>query len=223
MEAALLERAKELLARGSQLAGTISRYEGSADYWFGENSAPSARSWFDSVFNLFRLITTPDMHYYQQIIEVSQHNNLKTGAPFWAVQQLCGSLNSIIEEIELGLVSKAEYIFTATTFDEFLDHADHFHKGGKKIEASVLASTVFEDTLRKIGTKYGVEVNNLSIEELIDSLVKVGAWNVVKAKRVKANAAVRNKALHAQWDEFEIRDVGILINDVRDLIDNYLL
>lgn len=224
METELLERAKLLLERGKQHSMAIGRSDRfGTDYWYKSDQIPAVRSWFDSVFNLFRLITTPDMHYYEQVIEISKDPDLKHGAPFWAVQKLCGNLASIIEEIELGLLKKAEYIFTATAFDDFLDHAEHFHKAGKKIESSVLASIVFEDTLRKISEKHNQANSGESIETIIDNLTKENAWTSVKAKRIKAYAAVRNKALHANWEEFEHRDVGELIKGVRELIEHDLM
>ena len=224
MEKELLERAKHLLERGKQHSGSIRR---SADYgnsyWYSDDKIPEIHSWFDSVFNLFRLVTTPDMHYYDQVIGISKDDDLKRGAPFWAVQKLCGNLASIVEEIELGLLKKAEYIFVASAFDDFLDHAEHFHKSGKKMESSVLASIVFEDTLRKISNKYNIPPSGSSIEEIIDNLTKENAWSSVKAKRIKAYAAVRNKSLHANWDEFEHRDVGELIKGVRELLEHDLM
>lgn len=125
--------------------------------------------------------------------------------------------------IDLGFLKKAEYIFTATAFDDFLDHAEQFHKAGKKIESSVLSSIVFEDTLRKIASKHNVSNNGDSIEAIIDNLTKASAWTSVKAKRIKVYAAVRNKALHASWDEIEHRDVGELIKGVRELLEHDLM
>jgi hypothetical protein len=224
MERELLERAKLLLDRGKQLSASIGRSRDyRANYWYKDEELSEVRSWFDSVFNLFRLITTPDMHFFDQVMEISKDNDLKRGAPYWAVQKLCGNLTSIIEEIELGLLNKAEYIFVATAFDDFLDHAEHFYKSAKKMEAGVLASIVFEDTLRKISSKYNTSNTGESIEVIIDNLTKANAWTSVKAIRIKAYAAVRNKALHANWEEFELRDVGELIKGVRELLEHDLM
>src|SRR3989304_3037237 len=55
-----------------------------------------------------------------------------------------------------------------------------------------------------------------------DNLVKSGALPAIKAKRAKSYAAVRNKALHAQWDDFDIRDVGEVINGTRELVEGFL-
>ena len=64
MEKELLLRAKELLERGKSHSNSITKSEYGANYWYMEEKIPEVRSWFDSVFNLFRLITTPDMHYH---------------------------------------------------------------------------------------------------------------------------------------------------------------
>ena len=121
------------------------------------------------------------------------------------------------------MLKKAEYIFTATAFDDFLDHADQFHKAGKLMESSVLSSIVFEDTLRKISSKYSVSDDGDSMELIIDGLTKADAWSSITAKRIKVYAAVRNKALHAQWDDIEFRDVGDLIHGVRELLEHHLM
>lgn len=133
METELLNRAKLLLDRGKILSTLISRSDDyGASYWYTDDQIPEVRSWIDSVINLFRLITTPDMHYHEQVIEISKDSDLQRGAPYWVVQKLCGTLISIIEEIELGFLKKAEYIFVASAFDDFLIHAESFHKAGKK-------------------------------------------------------------------------------------------
>jgi len=44
----------------------------------------------------------------------------------------------------------------------------------------------------------------------------------VKAKRFKGFSGVRNSALHAEWDQIDIKDVGELINGIREMIEQYL-
>ncbi len=47
-------------------------------------------------------------------------------------------------------------------------------------------------------------------------------FTLVKAKRIKGFARVRNHALHAEWNKFDIKDVGELISGTREIIDNFL-
>jgi hypothetical protein len=52
--------------------------------------------------------------------------------------------------------------------------------------------------------------------------VQAGVLTQVKAKRVRSFAGVRNHALHAEWDKFDISDVGAMIKGIRELIEEFL-
>jgi|SRR3972149_7773649 len=222
MDQNLQTRCIELIEKGKLIVGQIHYYEGSPNYWYLNEQTADIQAWIASVGNFFRLTATPDTYYHQECERILADSDLRRGVPFHVVQKLIGLLKSIKEEIERGLLRKAEYLFVATTFDDFLDHASTYHKGGKKMESSVLASAVFEDAIRKIATKNELSETGKSLETLIDDLTKKSVFTPVKAKRIKGYSAIRNKALHAQWDEFDIRDVGELINGARELIDTYM-
>lgn len=85
-----------------------------------------------------------------------------------------------------------------------------------------MASSVLEDTVKRIAKKNNLPVKGISLEPLIDSLIADGVFNQVKGKRIKAYAGTRNKALHAEWEEFDIKDVGEMIKGIRELIGGYL-
>jgi len=147
---------------------------------------------------------------------------MKQGIASHLVQKMYGVLNAAKTEWDHGLLRKIEYIVIAATFDDFLDHAAAYHRGNKKTESSVLASAVLEDTIKKIARKHNVESSGISLEPLIDELVKVQVFTPLKAKRIKGYAGVRNHALHADWDKFDIRDVGDLIKGTREVIEEFL-
>jgi uncharacterized protein YutE (UPF0331/DUF86 family) len=180
---------------------------------------PELQAWIASAANLFRIIATPDTYFHQECERILQDEDLRRGVPYHVVQKLIGLLDSVLEEIQRGLLRKAEYIFVASTFDDFLDHAEEYHKAGKKIESSVLASAVFEDSVRKLAAKNELKQSGVALEAIIDDLVKMNVITAVKAKRIKGYSAVRNKALHAQWDDFDIRDVGEMIKGTREILE----
>ena len=222
MEKELKSRCEELIQSGDHIVGKIQFYEGRPSYWYRDEEIAEIQAWIASVSNFFRLTATPDTYYHQECVRIVEDEDLRGGVSFHIVQKLVGLLKSIKEEITRGLIRKAEYIFVATTFDDFLDHAAIYHKGGKKIESSVLASAVFEDTIRKVASKNEINESGRSLETLIDDLSKSSVLTPVKAKRLKGYSAIRNKALHAQWDEFDIKDVGELIKGTRELIESYM-
>ena len=212
-------RCQELIDRGRTLASQIRVYNERPDHWFRAKDVPSLQAWIASAANFFRLCATPDTYFLQEATRIVEDKQLSGGIPYHTVQKLVGLLQSIAEEMKHGLMRKAEYIFVASTFDDFLEHASEFHKSGKKVESAVLVSTVFEDAVRRFATKTAIEQAGRALDSLIDDLAKCGAVTQVKAKRWKSYAGVRNSALHAQWDEFDIRDVGEMIKGTREIIE----
>lgn len=215
----------EILKRCSTLIDTgnnfISRHGDS--FWYRKESIKDVQSWISSSANIVFLTATPESYFYQECQRIITDEKLIGGGmPFHVIQKLTGLIESLKNEIESGFFRQLEYIFTASAFDDFLDHANQFHKSGKKIESSILASAVFEDSIRKIAKKNEIEEAGNKLELIIDTLVKQNIFTPVKAKRIKGYSAVRNKALHAQWDDFDLSDIGQLIKGTREIIELYL-
>lgn len=213
-------RCEELLSRGRGLLSSIGHSAYGVNYWFDERSIPQAQAWIGSVANFFRLSATPDTYFMQEVNRIVEDPELKGGVPVHSIQKLAGLLESIAEEMKHGLLRKAEYIFVATTFDDFLDHASEFHRSGKVIESAVLCSAVFEDSVRKLAEKVAVQQAGVALDAVIDALAKQGATTPIKAKRWKSFAGIRNSALHAQWDGIDLRDIGQMIDGTREIIES---
>lgn len=187
-------------------------------YHYGDMTQ-KLQKWILSVCNLISIIVPKNNLFYIESQKLLSDKNLNDLIPYHVTERLTGLLESFRDELQLGLLKNLEYMIMATTFDDFLDHAEHFHKGGKQQESAVLVSVVFEDTLRKIAKKNSMEEKGISLETIIDELAKINVITPVKAKRIKGFGAVRNKALHAQWSEFDLRDVGDLIRGTKELIE----
>ena len=222
MEDKIEKRFDALLAQGSDLIGKLPETSRGSAYWIPKEAISVYQAWLGSVANLIRSVVTPDSYFAEECDRIMTHEQMAHGVPILQVQKMYGILNSTKEEWTHGFLRKIEYLVAAATFDDFLDHAATYHKGNKKIESSVLASAVLEDTVKKIATKQRPQTSGTSLEPLIDELTKAGVFTPVKAKRIKGFAGVRNHAFHAKWEEFDVRDVGELIKGTRKLIKEYL-
>lgn len=222
MESEFDQRFSELLSEGQELLAAVPTYENEPIYWIPEDQIAKYQRWISSVVNLVRLVDQPNGIFASECERLLEDKDNRSGIPRRSVQKLQGLLGAAHDEWKRGLLRKVEHIVVAEAFDDFLDHAGYYHKGDKKIESSVLASAVLEDTVKRIARKHGVMTKGMSLEPLIDQLTKQGVFTPVKAKRVKGFSSVRNHALHAEWDEFDIRDVGQLINGIRELIETFL-
>jgi len=218
MKDVITNRFRELVTQGQQ----IERHTNSKDYYVPSHEITSVHAWLSSVSNLLQTASIADSVFLRESKTLMTHENMQHGIPSEIVLKMLGLLMSAQQEWEGGLMRRIEYILAAETFDDFLDHAETYHKGNKKIESAVLASAVLEDTVKKVCLKNSISTRGKSLESLIDELSKSGAITSVKAKRIKAFAGVRNHALHAEFDDFDIKDVGEMIKGIRELIEDYL-
>lgn len=218
----LMQRIDDLLEIGSSLVASQGRNSYGLEVWVKSAQIPDVQAWMTSVANLVVLTSPPGSYFRDELERITSNKNLGGGAPWALVQKMQGLLAALKDEAVHGLLRRLEDVVVATAFDDFLDHAEAFHKSNKAREAGVLAAIVLEDTIKRIAQKNGVSASGLTLEPLVDALAKVGVFTPVKAKRVKAYAGVRNPALHAEWDKFDIRDAGELISGTRELIENFL-
>ena len=229
------KRFEELIKQGQGLIGTLGPAvsiihadgrtefdQKSYEYWIPQKRIPEFRSWLTSAVNLIHYVAPPEAHIAKECDRFLADDDLKRGVTSSVLVQMLGLLTGAKDEWEQGLFGKIEYIVAGATFDDFLDHAAEYHKGNRKIESSVLASAVLEDTVKKIAHKNGLSTENKTLYPLIDELVKANVFTPVKAKRVRSFAGVRNHALHAEWDKFDISDVGAMIKGIRELIEELL-
>jgi len=179
-------------------------------------------AWLLSCANLVQEVAPRGSHFLQECTRVLEDDELKHRVPTRLVLKMLGLVQSAKAEWDRGLLRRIEYVIAAATFDDFLDHAATYHKGGMKNEAAVLASAVLEDAIKKVAAKNELPFERRAIEELIEELVKASVITDTKAKRIRAYAGVRNHALHAEWEEFDIKDVGEQIAGLRELISEYL-
>ena len=223
MKKEINQRFEQLIAEGKQKVQNLRRdNDGGISYYIDEFEISDYQAWVSSSSNLIRTVSPEKSYFTEECQRLVTEENMKHRIPAHVIQKLYGLLTSAFKEWENGLLKNIEFMIAGETFDDFLDHAIMYHKGNKVIESSVLASAVLEDTIKKIAKKHQVSSEGKTLEPLIDDLVTNNIFTSVKAKRVKSYAAVRNHALHAEWDQLDIRDVGEMIKGVQDLIENYL-
>jgi hypothetical protein len=212
----VLERIVNLVADGQEIA----RSPLSGEYW--TRDVVTVQTWMTSAINAIQQVAPPGSFFLQELDRLVANDELKAGIPQTTIEKVLGVLQSVHEEAKAGLLVKLEDQVVATAFDDFLDHAAEYHKGGKLKEAAVLASAVLEDTLKRIAVKNQLDPQGMSLDPLIDELSKRDVLSQVKAKRVKSFSTVRNHALHAEWEKLDIKEVGLQIAGVRALLDEYL-
>lgn len=107
-------------------------------------------------------------------------------------------------------------------FGDLLAHAEGYLRAKRVAPAGVIAGVVFEDTIRRACDRHKIPQKSVNLDQLIIALNKSGYLSDVKAQSARGSAAVRTKATHAQWDDFDAADVHTTIKLTRDLITELL-
>lgn len=177
--------------------------------------------WMASALNIVQIVCPNETNAYRKKAE-----EIASRDSMWAaindVGEFAAILSNLTRDIERGLLSSIADKARAETFDDFLDHGRDYLKQRRKLEAGVICGVVFEDTLRRICRKHGIEERDIKLDALIIELTKIDVLSAVKAKRARVAAHVRTKATHAQWDEFELTDVSATIDIIQELINAQL-
>ena len=110
---------------------------------------------------------------------------------------------------------------SAETLDDLLGQAGEYHKRKNKEGAGILATAIFEDTIRRLARLSGVTEVSVRTDQIISDLNSKDIITGIMAKRCRVAAAVRNSALHAHWNEFTLTDIEDVIRLTRELLSGY--
>ena len=205
-------RFAELLIAGEEL---FKQFDSNSSVDFKKR--PASVSWLFSVINLLEVVLPQGSRHLREAKRLLPRAD-DTIFPD-RIANILGILKSAQAEWSRGLLLDLEFRFVGPAFEEFLRHATEYLADKRKMEAAVLASAVLEDTVKKIVRKFDIDPSDKELDALIGALSAKGALSKVKAQRLRAAAAVRNKAFHADWNSFDERDVKQMIDTVQELVE----
>lgn len=131
-------------------------------------------------------------------------------------------LKRLFSDIENGLITSITTAASAETLDDLLDQAKEYHSRKNKEGAGILATAVFEDTMRRLARDRDIIEAGIKADHIISELEKKGVITGVMAKRCRVAAGVRNHALHAQWDQFSLEDIEDVMRLTHQLLTEHL-
>lgn len=210
IEDAIKKKLQSLVERGR--AGSRSDMDNGIGSWEG---------WLTESLHVVELIFPDSGATYRYRIEEIMDQEL--WSPGYKAVAISSMLRGLLEDIELGLITKLSNKIKAETFDDFLDHAEEYRSKNRKNEAGVIAGVVFEDTIRRVyREKIGESDVGKSLEDLINALTKRQIITAQQSKQAKVAAHVRTKATHAQWEEFDLSGVEATIHVTRRMLGDHL-
>ncbi len=122
-----------------------------------------------------------------------------------------GSVNNNREEIEAGLITSIASEAAGEVIGDLVALGEKQLKDGYKDVAAVLMSVALEDALKRKAQELGVNVENKSLDAVINSLKSKSFFKGAQAPIVSSYVKLRNAAMHAEWDKIGESDVSSLI------------
>lgn len=206
------KKVEDLIARSSQIA--------SAEIM--QRDAPwisSCQSWMVEASNIIQLAIPIEGNPYRNMIKDASAN--VRGLPE-QIRTIGLTLKAMLSDIDAGVIADFGNAIRAETLDDLLDQAREYHKRSNKEGAGILATAVFEDTLRRLARAKKIAEAGVKTDQIISDLDKQQVITGILAKRCRVAAGVRNHALHAQWNEFSLEDVDEVVRLTHHLLSEHL-
>ena len=133
-----------------------------------------------------------------------------------------GTLKSIRDEIEAGLIGNLELQAQGDIFGDFIKLSKESLNESKDV-AAVLVSAALEDALKKFALQKGLDVDDANMEQVINALKSGGLIKGTEASLAKTHKQLRKYAFHANWDKFDKTSVSSAIGFTESFIlENFI-
>lgn len=148
----------------------------------------------------------------------------------WAIS----FLKAVKSDLDSGFLDDLASQIEAEIAADYMGQAEELLGEGQSgkfdhIPAAVLSGAVLEKALRKLCSQQrpplpvvNANGDHKTLNPLIDDLKKVGLFNELKAKQLRAWADIRNKAAHGDFTQFNRGDVEQMLKGVSSFLADHI-
>ncbi|HOI77773.1 MAG TPA: hypothetical protein PLI06_09225 [Methanofastidiosum sp.] len=186
-------------------------------------------SWVTKTGHLILSVVTKESEFYKQ------YSSRLDEKDFYGIHSnhyvhlipILGSLEALYDALNKGLLGDVRNYIRAEIFTDFLEMAEYFLKKEKKDPAAILIGVVLEDSLRKIAITNNIDIfkdneKYKNLDALNQELYSKGIYNLLINKQITSYGEIRNKAVHANFDKYELKDVERMLSFVKDFCSKYM-
>ena len=172
------------------------------------------QQWATSAQNLIKAVFGENSPHYQNF--TSAYTKCKGAVS--DVATLDAIFRSAKDDYDGGYVFDVELSVSGEIFGDFVVLARQALSEGHKDVAAVLASAALEDALKRYAAAQGLNVDEKSMQDIVNSLKSAGLVGGAQKTLLDAMPKLRNFALHAQWDKLTEPDVNSIIGFVEQFL-----
>lgn len=134
------------------------------------------------------------------------------------IRSLGGVFRSAKEDFEGGYVFSVDLKVSGEVFGDFIVMAKQALLEGHKDVAAVLASAALEDALKRFAAANSLEVNDKSMQEVINALKSKGLVAGAQKSLLDAMPKLRDHAMHANWEKIDASAVSGILGFVEQFL-----
>jgi hypothetical protein len=120
-----------------------------------------------------------------------------------------GILSTLLNELNSGFIGSLRNAMTSEILGSFVKLAhsvlDEFGENGKDV-AAVLTAAAFQDTIRYLASKNGLEERS-TLPEILEELKEEGILQNLQSSHTQSYLGFCNRAFHAEWTDLDMRSV----------------
>lgn len=167
------------------------------------------------------------MVYGTEHSHYSEFNKATNGSNEFNAKEGYEILLSIQNEIEGGWIFSIKKLVSAEIFSDFLEMAAHLLEQDYKDPAAVMIGSVLEENLRQLCHSIGIETEiekeegifiPKNADRINSDLAKAGIYTKLDQMSVTAWLALRNKAAHGKYREYEKEQVVLMMQGVTNFL-----
>lgn len=172
------------------------------------------QKWATSVQNLILAVFGETSPHYTNFVAVYA----KCGGGDSSVRTLKALFLSAKEDFEGGYVFDVDLRVSGEVFGDFVALARKTLSEGNKDVAAVLACAALEDSLKRYAQINGLETNDKTMQEVVNSLKSERLVAGAQKSLLDAMPRIRNFAMHAEWEKISEPDVSSVIGFVEQFL-----
>lgn len=172
------------------------------------------QKWATSVQNLILAVFGETSPHYKNFLA----SYAKCDGDGSLVRTLKALFLSAKEDFEGGYVFDVDLRVSGEVFGDFVALARKALSEGNKDVAAVLACAALEDALKRYAQVNGLDVDDKTMQEVVNSLKSKGLVAGAQKSLLEAMPRIRNLAMHADWSKISEPDVSSVIGFVEQFL-----
>lgn len=165
------------------------------------------QGWATSAQHLIKAVFGESSAHYSNFTTAYEKCN-GDGSRVLTLESLFGAAK---QDFEGGYTFNVELRVSGEVFGDFIVLARHALGEGHKDVAAVLACAALEDALKRFAALSGLDVNEKTMAELVNSLKGAGLVSGAQKSLLDAMPRIRNMAMHAEWSKLSEPDVSSVL------------